>query len=289
VKIRNILKTAIVLAMVGGITEGCTRAAPGEVGIKVNYYGQNRGVQDVTIKTGMIFFDPFTESVLTYPTYIQTKSWTRSTTEDSPVNEEITYNSSEGMTFTADISLSYHLVAEKVPSFYVKFRSDDLSTFTNGYLHNVTRDAFNETAGQYTTSELYGVKKDAVLQQVKDKVNAKVSEIGVVIDQFGYIGAPRPPQSIVDSINRKIKAIQDAQAAENKVAQVKAEAEQDIARAGGQAQANVILDKSLTPNLIQWRQLQLTEAAINKWDGRRPMVEGTSSGLLINVTPSQGK
>jgi regulator of protease activity HflC (stomatin/prohibitin superfamily) len=267
------------------VLAGCTKAPPGEVGIVVNYYGTTRGVQDVVIQTGMIWYNPMTESVLIYPTYVQTAVWTRDKNEGSPRNEEITYNSSEGLTFTADISLSYHLISDKVPAFYVKFRSDDLITFTNGYLHNVARDAFNELASQYTTSELYGDKKDEVLTKVKNAVNEKMAEIGVVIDQFGYIGAPRPPQMVVDSINRKIQAIQDAQAAENKVAQMKAQAQQDVAKAEGQAKANAILNASLTPNLIQWRTLQLTEEAIQRWNGARPMVEGAGSGLLINVTP----
>lgn len=281
-----VLALALAIPFLTGLG-GCTRIEPGHVGVQVNLYGQSRGVQDVTMKTGMVWYNFFTTSILSYPTYVQTAVWTRSAAEDSPVNEEITYNSSEGLTFTADISLSYHLVADKVPAFYVKFRSDDLDTFTAGFLHNVARDAFNEVAAQYTTSQLYGEKKDFVLAEVMRRVNAKMASVGVVIDQFGYIGAPRPPSSVVVAINAKIKAIQDAQAAENKVAQMKAEADQNVATAEGQAKANAILNASLTPNLIEWRQLQLTEQAIKKWNGARPMVEGANTGLLLNISPSR--
>ena len=44
------------------------------------------------------------------------------------------------MQIAVDVNLSYQLVPDKVPSFYVKFRSDDLSIFTNTYMHNVARD-----------------------------------------------------------------------------------------------------------------------------------------------------
>jgi len=53
------------------------------------------------------------------------------------------------MVINGDISLSYQLTAEKVPAFYVKFRSDDLKAFTYGFLHNVARDAFNEIGQRF--------------------------------------------------------------------------------------------------------------------------------------------
>ncbi len=282
-------KICVVLA-IGAmpILGGCSKQVdPGHVGIEVDMYGKDRGVQGATIATGMVWYNPITTNIYTYPISIQTAIWTRSPHEGSKDNDEITYNSSEGLTFTADISLSYQLVPEKVPAFYVKFRSDDLNTFTHGFLRNIARDAFNETAAKYTTDELYGAKKDEVLAKVREQVNAQVADIGVVLQQLGYVGAPRPPEAVVAAINAKIKAIQDAQAAQNKVAQIQAEANQAIAQADGQAKANKLLDASLTPNLIEWRRLQLVKEAVDKWDGHRPMVEGAASGLLLNVSPQQ--
>lgn len=264
---------------------GCTRVDPGHVGIKVDYYGKDRGVQSYPIVTGMVWYNPFTTSVFQWPTSIQTAVWTKSPHEGSPKNEEISHNSSEGLVFSADISLGYRIIAEKVPAFYVQFRSDDLNVFTHGFLRNVARDAFNEEATQYTADELYGTMKEKVLQQVQKRVNEKVAEYGVHIEQFGYVGAPRPPENVVNAINSKIQAIQKAIQAENEVREAKAEAQKAIAKAEGEAQTNAILTASLSDNLIRWRQLELTDKAIAKWDGRRPTVEGSASGLLLNVTP----
>lgn len=49
-----------------------------------------------------------------------------------------------------------------------------------------------------------------------------------------------------------------------------------------------ILAQSLSPSLIQWRQLDLTEKSIARWNGVRPLVEGQASGLLLNV-PTGGR
>jgi len=266
---------------------GCTNVPPGYVGIRVNYWGSQKGVEDFPGTTGIQLYNPLSTSIFEFPTFVRTAIWTRSLHEGRKVNEEISYNSAEGLAFTADISLSYRLLPEKVPHFYVTFRSDHIDDFTHGFLRNVARDAFNEVASQYNADELYGTKKEKVLVEAKERINAKVGPIGVVIEQFGYIGAPRPPDNVVDAINGKIKATQDAIRTENEVRAAKAEAQKSIAKANGEAQANQILTASLSPMLIQWRQLNLTQEAIQKWDGKRPMVEGGASGLLLNITPQR--
>jgi regulator of protease activity HflC (stomatin/prohibitin superfamily) len=144
-----------VLSMVG-----CTRVEPGYVGIKVVYGGGDRGVQDFPALTGWVFFTPFLSTVFEYPTYMQTAVWTKETIDGDSTNEEITFNTKEGLVVSGDISLGYQLNPAKVPHFYVKFRSDDLDHFTHGYLRNVARDAFNEIGSRYAVEDVYGVKKE---------------------------------------------------------------------------------------------------------------------------------
>jgi len=259
------------------------RIPPGYVGIKVNNLGAHRGVQELALRTGLVFYAPVASTVFEYPTFVQTAVWTQSVHEGRAINEEISFNSGEGLVFTADVSLSYRLEEARVPHFYVQFRSDDLAAFTHGFLRNVARDAFNELAARYTAEEVYGTKREQLLGQVKTRINDEVGGFGVHIEQLGFIGAPRAPQPIVDAINAKIKAIQDALRVENELRQARAQAAKDVAEADGKARANQLLASSLSPVLLQWRQLEITERAIGKWDGRRPMVEGQSSGLLLSL------
>lgn len=277
------------LCIVGGLVlvtmlANCfKRIDPGYVGIEVNYYGSQKGVQDFPVRTGMAFFNPVTTAIMRYPSFVQTAVWTRSLTEGRAANEEITFNSKEGMVISGDISLSYQLNPEKVPSFYVKFRTDDLETFTHGFLRNIARDAFNEVGSTLGVQEIYGEKKEVLLTRVRDRINQEVSQYGVVIQQFGFIGAPRLPEGVVAALNAKITATQDAIRAENELRKTKAEADKAVAKAKGESDANIALAASITPNLIRWREMDLTARAIEKWDGKRPMVEGNSSGLLLSL------
>jgi regulator of protease activity HflC (stomatin/prohibitin superfamily) len=220
-----------------GVLAGCTNIPPGHVGIKVNNWGSAKGVEDFPLVTGVVLYNPITSTVFDWPTSVQTAIWTHSPTKGKKHNEEISYNSAEGLAFTADISLSYRLKPERVPHFYVQFRSDNMDSFTHGFLRNVARDAFNEVAAHFNADELYGTKKEEVLIKSRDRINAIVGDIGVIIEQFGYVGAPRPPQNVVDAINMKIKATQDAIRTENEVRSAKAEAQKSVAKAQGEAQS----------------------------------------------------
>lgn len=270
----------LIISFLSLSNSGCTRVDVGHVGIRVNLAGSNRGVDDIPIVTGWVWYNPFTENVFEYPTYVQTGVWTKDPNEGSPQNEELTFGSKEGMVISADISLSYQLEAQKVPAFYVKFRSDDLKGFTHGFLRNIARDGFNEIAGKLPMEDLYGPKKEEFINAVKARVNDAVSPIGVHLEQFGFIGAVRPPPGVIEAINAKISATQRAIQAENELRQAEAEAKKVIAKAEGDAEANRRISESLTPELLQWRTLDIME---RRWDGRRPMVEGSGNGLLLSI------
>jgi regulator of protease activity HflC (stomatin/prohibitin superfamily) len=282
---------AVVLLLVGFM-----RIEPGHVGIKVHYSGGQRGVDDFPTQIGWLFYLRGFSTVLEWPVFTQTVIWTRSQHEGKAINEEISFNSKEGMPFTADVSVSYRLESEKVPHFYVRFRTDDMRIWSHGYLRNVTRDAFNEEGTRYTAEEVYGERKEEFLKASRQRVQEHLKPVGVLIEQFGFVGPPRPPEPVAKAIEAKIKAIQDAIRTENEVRATRAEAAKriaeaeglakaTIARAEGDAKANAILAASITANLLHWRQLELQQQTIAKWNGVRPQFEGVSGGggFLFNV------
>lgn len=285
----KLMVMAVVLFFVLSATIGCGRIAPGHAGIKINNLGSDRGVQNLTITTGLYGYLPIATSVFNYPTFVQTAIWTRDKEEGSLTNEEISFNTKEGAAIQGDISLSYQLVYEDVPKFYVKFRSDRLYDFTHGFLRNIARDAFNELGAGYSLEEAYAIKKEEFLTGVRARINKEVNQYGVVLIQLGFIGALRMDPAIMAALNTKLTSNQNAIAAENQLRQSKAEAQKAIAKAEGEARSNELLAKSITPQLIQWRQLQITEQAVAKWNGARPMVEGVDSGLLLQIQPSTQK
>ncbi len=274
-----------------------TRIDAGHAGIEINLAGSQRGASDIPIRTGWVFYSPLKSQVLQFPTYVQTVKWTRNPNEGHPVNEEMGFNSKEGMEIAADVSLSYAIEGTKVPEFYVKYRISDLENFTHGILRDIVRNSLNEVASTYTVEDIYGEKKAEFLKKVEVMIESKVSPVGVSVQQFGFIGAPHVPAVIANSITAKAQAIQEAERAKNELATTQAEAAKKIAeaegdarsqvlRAQGEADANRIRQSSLTAQLLELRRLENQRALIDRWNGQLPTVEtGQGGGGIMLQLP----
>jgi regulator of protease activity HflC (stomatin/prohibitin superfamily) len=276
-----------------------TRIEAGYTGIEVNLAGSQRGASEIPIRTGWVFYSPVTTQIIEFPTFVQTVKWTRDVNEGHPINEEMGFNSKEGMEIFVDVSLSYAIDPRKVPDFYVKYRVNDLDLFTHGILRDIVRNSLNEVASTYVVEDIYGEKKAEFLGKVEAQIQEKVSNVGVGVQQFGFIGAPRVPTVIATAITAKAQAIQESERAKNELATTQAEAAKKIAeaegdakstvmRAQGEADANRIRQTSITPQLLELRRLENQRAYVDKWNGQLPSVQaGQGTGLLMELPKQQ--
>jgi len=291
-------KLARLLGLVGLLGLGaCTTVEPGYVGVVVNQWGTDKGVSKESLVTGYQTYNPWTTDILTYPTFVQNAVWTSSPLEGKPIDESISFTIKNGMQINVNISLAYKLERDKVPEFYTQFRSDDVNHFTHGFLRNVARDCFNEAGGRFELEQVMG-DNGPFVREVKEDLQSRVSKYGVVIEQFGIIGAPVPPPAVLEGINAKVQAQQLALQKQNEIVSSQADAAKLVAKADGEAKArlleatakakaNELLAASLSDRVIAWRQMELQEAAIAKWQGGVPQVSGTGTVPFISIPPQK--
>jgi len=236
--------TMIVLSIFGCAT--LTRIDVGHIGVKVKLAGSDRGVQDMQLKTGWVFYNPLTEQVVEFPVSVQNIILSASKHEGNDpkdkdnehgVDESLTFSSTEGMNINADIGFSFHIDPQQAPHLYARFRQNDMRQLAYGYMRNVLRESFNEVGSTMPIQDIYGAGKSKMLADVTAKCAAKLGTDGIIIDQLTINGALRLPQNVADAINNATAATQNAIQSENKVRQVKAEADQTIAQAHGAAEA----------------------------------------------------
>lgn len=267
-KSQKILLLSVVLMIVA--LSGCTRIGPGHAGIEINAAGSDKGVSEQTARTGWFFYNPLNTTVVEYQTSQRLEKWTKNPDEGQKGNQEVSFTNKDSMVIFADVAIAFSLDAAKVPAFYVHFLAkdeDDLDAkFTNGYLKNQVRNCLNDNAGQYDIKQIMGDNAE-FLKKTHECIQSNVIQWGVNIDQFGLIGAPRPPEQIVAAINNKSAAEQDAQRKQIELTQVTADvakrvadaegdAKAQIARANGEAEANRIKSASITPNILAIRSLE---------------------------------
>lgn len=284
----NRLFTAVVFTFFAILTTGCyTVVEPGKAGIKVNMSGSERGVEDYPIETGRVWYNPVTENVYEFPTFIQQARWVQSGNKD----ESVTFNSFEGSPLNVDVGIAYQIEALKVPHIFVKFRQD-ADTLTHGYLRTKVSDSLNRHASEMKVTDIFGEGKGKLISVVTKELKEELGPEGFHIDTISFISKFRVDAQVDAAINATITATQKAVEAENKIRQSEAEAKQAEAVANGiaksllidakaKAEANRILNESLTPSLIAYESLK-------KWDGKLPTVMGGEGAVpFISVTPNQ--
>jgi len=252
----------------------CERIDAGHVGVKVNLYGDNKGVSDVTEVTGMVFYNPITHNIYEFPTFIQHKEYTG--------DNSFVVNSKDGSEFHVSPIINYSVQREKVPSIFAKYRRS-LEQIEEGFLKTSVFDAFRLATNKYTADELIG-NRQAYEVEVRKILEGQLLREGFVVNQF--TSNLVYPETFKTAIEAKNNAVQSALMAENKVKQAEAEAKIKVATAEGNAQAmltsakaeaeaNRMKQQTLTPLLLQLEY-------INKWDGKLP-VYGTVPQMFKNI------
>lgn len=247
-KFKSICMFSLLAAAVS-LTSCSERIDAGSEGILVNLYGTDKGVDDVSLVTGRVWYNPFTEEVYEYPTFVQTI--------DYPA---FTVNAKDGSEFTVDPTVSLKMIDGNAPKVFKKYRKE-LSDIVNGTLFNYVKDAFRIQLNKYTTDQIVS-NRDTVERTIEAQLSEALANEHFHLEQL--TSGLKYPNSIVQAVNQKNKAIQEAQRALNEVAVKKAEAEKMLVQARAEREANELKSASLTPAILK-------KMWIEKWDGKLPV------------------
>lgn len=260
---RKVIKTLLILLVsiitISGMTS-CERIDAGNEGILVNLYGDDRGVGQVSLCTGWTWYNPITEQVFEYPTFVQTI--------DYPA---FTINAKDGSEFQIDPTISMKIVNGKAPEVFKKYRTE-LSTIINGPLFNYVKDAFRIELNKYTTDQIVS-NRDMVEKSIEKHLNASLRKENFELEQL--TSGLKYPEIIVASVNEKNRAVQQAQQAENELKVVQAEAQKKVTAAQAEAESYKLKTQSLTPSILK-------QMWIDKWDGKLPTVS-SNGGMMLNL------
>ena len=251
---------------------GYERIDAGYEGIKVNLYGDDKGVDDITLVTGAVWYNPITTAVYEYPTFVQTVDYA-----------PFSINAKDGSSFTVDPTISLKIVDGKSAEVFKKYRKEDITEVINTTLYNYVRNAFRIQLNNYTTDELVS-KREEFEKAIEDRLAKELLAENFQLEQM--TSGLQYPQTLVNAIDAKNAAVQEAQKAQNEVLKIKAEAEKKIAAADGEAQAlkikgdaeaeyNRKIAASLSPLIVQ-------QMMLDKWDGKLP-VYGTVPTLFKDI------
>ena len=267
------MKKILLFALFALLLTSCAyeRIDAGHEGIKVNLYGDGKGVDDVVLVTGAMWYNPIKVAVFEYPTFVQTV--------DYPAFE---INSKDGSRFTVDPSALIKMQDGKAPVVFKKYRKT-MDEIINKTLYVYIKDAARIEFNKYNADEIVS-NREAVDKAFEARVREYFLAENFILDQLSP--GIQYPKSYEDAINQKNKAVQDQMRVENEVAVANAEAEKKVAVSRGNAEAlkiqadaeayyNRVVAASLSNNLVQMK-------ALEKWDGKTPIVAG--GGTFVDAS-----
>jgi regulator of protease activity HflC (stomatin/prohibitin superfamily) len=258
--ITGIVSTLLIILFGVTLTQSCTRVDAGHEGVLVKLYGTGKGVQDVSLVTGRVWFNPFTEEVYEFPTFIQTYDY-----------DAFTVNAKDGSVFTVDPTISFYVKAGASPMIFKKYRKT-IKEITQTTLLNYVKDAFRIQLNQYSTEEIIS-KRQQFETEVQNTLDAALQKDGFKLEQM--TSGLSYPEEIVRAVNLKNRAVQQAMQVENELKVAEAQARKKIVEAQAEAEANRLRQQTLTPLLIQ-------QQFIEKWNGSTPLY-GNSPVFFKNM------
>jgi regulator of protease activity HflC (stomatin/prohibitin superfamily) len=244
----------------------------GNVGIKINLYGSDKGVDNITLVTGRVWYNSWTTKIIEFPTFTQSVDY-----------DSFVITTKDAAEFKVDPRLNYHVNPDKVPQIYRQYRRP-LAEIQQGFMKNTIYDAYRIAANSFTSDSVMS-NREVFENRVQNILTQTLGKDGFIYDQL--TSAITPPPSLRQMIDEKNTSIQARLKAENMAKQAEAEAKVLVAKAQGQAQAtliqaraeseaNQLRQKTLTPLLIQ-------QEWVAKWNGVLPTTNAGGASLMLGI------
>lgn len=263
----------------------CTTADSAEVALVVDQIGNDKGIPNIEMASGFIFYFPPTQDVFMYPTSVQHKVWTSAVDEDSPTDEHIDVTSADGATFGLDVAVNLQLQRAKAAELFIKYRVG-MEDLINTRVRTIVRKELLDNATMFASDSLLQ-HRNIYEANVTKTLSTALEKEGFTLTNIAILKMALPP-SYKQAIERKIAVLQETATIKSQTVQAEQTALKKVALAKGNYEA-AIYDAKTKEILSQPKLLELYRAETERiWaeKGKSPYgsnnVFGSSSNILLN-------
>lgn len=204
------------------------------------------------IEPGLYFLTPFVESVVVMDATIQAEA---AKAEGASIDLQVVHT---------EVTINYSLDPRQAASVYENVRQDAVARI----IRPAIQEAVKASTAKFKAEELI-TKRQAVKDDATTHIRERLAERGFILEAVNVTDFDFSNEFNA-AIEGKTTALQLAAKANNDLERVKAEAQQQIEMAKGQAEALRVQKEAVSAELIQLRQVEALKTAIEKWDGKLP-------------------
>ena len=252
---KKIVAAVIILAVIVTVSGSTGIVGAGQRGVLLRF-GAISGAEK---GEGLYFKIPFVEEVVLMSTQIQ--KYTAPSVSSSKDLQVV----------STEVTLNYQLEATSVGEVYRSMRRD----YENRVVQPFIQEAVKSTTATYNAEELI-TQRPQVRTELQAVIDARLRPLGISVVQLSITDF-QFSVTFQDSIEAKVKAVQQALEAENALVRVEFESQQAIVRAEAEARGLELQKSQITTQLLELRRIEVQRNAIDKWNGVMPSVV-TSGG-----------
>jgi regulator of protease activity HflC (stomatin/prohibitin superfamily) len=197
-------------------------------------------------------------------------------TRQQEIAEDMNVLSSNGLEIKVDVSAWYQPSYSRLGLLHGNIGKD--------YLRRVVipalRGAARSVIGRYTPEQIYSTKRDAIQDEIYEETKNILDEKYVDLNQVLIRSIVLPP-TIKSAIESKLKQEQESLEYEFKLQKAQKEAERQRIDAEGKANANRILNASLTEKILQEKGISATVKLAESPNSKVVIIGNSKDGMPL--------
>jgi regulator of protease activity HflC (stomatin/prohibitin superfamily) len=272
-----------ILLLLAAAWASFTIIQPGNVGVVFNRWTGSLNTKG----QGVAWRIPWFTQVQSYPVALRTYTMVQRGPEGAMRGDDsIDLPTKEGQHIRQDISVTYNTSQDKAADVFKAFRGADISDIESTFVRRTIITVAQNVAGQMSLTGIISEQRGQLQARVEEDLQREMNKMGFVVDKVN-LGASHLPDTIEKQLQQKMAAQQQAQQAEYelqrqttlakaKVAEAEGEAQSTLVKAKAQAEANRLLQETLSALLIQ-------NKAIDRWNGTLPQFTGGGVLPFLNL------
>jgi regulator of protease activity HflC (stomatin/prohibitin superfamily) len=177
---------------------------------------------------------------------------------------------------TTELAINWHIDPTKANKIFQQVGDEE--QIVNGIITPAVSEVLKAATAKKTAEEIITIRTK-LKEEIDNNLRKRLAAYSLIVDDVSLVNFAFSPE-FSRAIESKQIAEQEAKQAEFIAKKATQEAQAEINRAKGQAEAQRLQRQTLTPDLLQ-------KQAIEKWDGHFPTVMGGNGTLpLININPA---
>ena len=205
--------------------------------------------------------------------------WNKLYVYDVRVNqadEKMQVLSKNGLNITIDVSYRYQPTPSQLAFLHNEVGSDYQRSIVIPDLKAATR----EIIGKYLPEELYSSKRETIQTEIFERTRDAIKLKHIILDAV-LIKDIGLPATVKEAIEEKLEAEQTALKFEYILDQERKEAERKVIEARAKSEANDLLNKSLTDNILKDKGIEATLEVAKSPNSKVIIIGGGEEGLPL--------